>query len=372
LALELIVVGIVNRRISVPVGLLCALLFQPSDRSFAQCTVSRDFLVSGGPGKDGIPALTSPRVVTAEEGDAFMRPDYLVLGVVMNGEARAYPHNILWWHEIINDVLGGTPMVVTYCPLTGSGIVFDPMVDGQHLNFGTSGLLFDNNLVMFDRATDSLWSQMKTEAVCGDLMRTRLAFYPVVQSTWEAWKGLHPETTIVSFDTGFSRGYHDYPYGNYDQTYYTKILFPHSFVDPRLPEKALVLGILHPVYRSAARAYPHATLATLGDRVAVNDDYLGQPLLIVFDAVAQMAIPFDRRVEHPALGDAGQALTFDVVDEGVFPFELEDRETGSLWSLTGLALEGPLAGAQLELVTAYSAMWFAWGSFHTGSDIYSP
>jgi hypothetical protein len=366
------VVDVVNKGAGVLFGLLCALLLLGAGRSFAQCTVSSDYLVSGGPGKDGIPALTNPRVVTAEEGDAFMQPDHLVLGVVMNGEARAYPHNILWWHEIVNDVLGGVPVVVTYCPLTGSGIVFDPMVGGRHLNFGTSGLLFDNNLVMFDRATDSLWSQMKTEAICGELTRTRPGLYPVVQSTWEAWKGLHPETTIVSFDTGYSRGYHDYPYGNYDQIHYTKILFPHSFVDPRLPEKALVLGMSHPVYRSAARAYPHATLASLGDRVAVNDDYLGWPLLIVYDAAAQMAIPFDRRVEHPAVEDEGQALTFDVEDGGVFPFELRDRETGSLWSLNGLALEGPLAGAQLELITTHSAMWFAWGSFHLGSDIYSP
>lgn len=131
--------------------------------------------MSGGPGKDGIPALSNPAVVSAGEGDRFLQAEDLVLGVVVNGEARAYPHGILWWHEIVNDVLGGEPIVVTFCPLTGSGIVYDPEIDGRSLNFGVSGLLFDNNLILFDRASDSLWSQMRLESVCGSFQGTRAA-----------------------------------------------------------------------------------------------------------------------------------------------------------------------------------------------------
>jgi hypothetical protein len=177
------------------------------------CLVPESELVSGGPGRDGIPALDRPVVVTADEGDEMYAPSALVLGVVAGGEARAYPHGILWWHEIVNDVLGGVPVVVSHCPLTGSGMIYDPRIGAQELNFGVSGLLFDNNLVLFDRATESLWSQMRVQAVCGSLASTRPPLRPVVQTTWAAWRAWHPDTTVLSTNTGFARNYAQYPYG---------------------------------------------------------------------------------------------------------------------------------------------------------------
>ncbi len=340
----------------------------------AQCLVPESRLISGGPGKDGIPALTTPQVVSAEEGDSFLFSSDLVLGVVVNGEARAYPHAVLWWHEIVNDTLGGKPIAVSYCPLTGSGLVYDPVIGDQTLNFGTSGLLFDNNLVMFDRQTDTLWSQMMRIGICGPLIETEPTFYPVVQSTWAGWKGLYPATTVVSFSTGFSRNYDRYPYGSYDQVDDTQILFPHSFIDTRLPRKELVLGIAS---EGLARAYPMSTLSSLGSKVAVNDVVNGRPVLVVYDRDSAMALPFERKLTDPTIpegpeGTGGLVLSFDVVGEGVFPFELRDRETGTLWSLTGLALDGPLTGSQLQpIATSYVAMWFAWASFNSGTEIYT-
>lgn len=181
--------------------------FAPSTDGGSSCPVPSSRLVDGGPGRDGIPALTNPRRVSAASGDAFLCTDSLVLGVAFGGEARAYPHNVFWWHEIVNDVVGGRPIVLSYCPLTGSGMAYDPVIGGQTLNFGVSGLLFDNNLVLFDRASDSLWSQMRVEGICGRFARTVPVLLPVAQSTWAAWKALHPETTVVSFDQGFSRNY---------------------------------------------------------------------------------------------------------------------------------------------------------------------
>jgi hypothetical protein len=207
------------------------------------CLIPQSQLVNGGPGRDGIPALNRPAAVAAAAGDRFLRPDSLVVGVAVGAEARAYPHNVLWWHEIVNDELGGRPIVVSYCPLTGSGLVYDAVIGGRTLTFGVSGLLFDNNLVLFDRATDSLWSQMRVQSVCGTLSSTTPTLLPVVQSTWAAWKALHPATTVVSFDTGFARNYNQYPYGNYDQLGDNSLLFPQSFVDPRRPPKELVIGI---------------------------------------------------------------------------------------------------------------------------------
>jgi hypothetical protein len=323
------------------------------------CLIPQSQLVNGGPGRDGIPALNRPAAVAAAAGDRFLRPDTLVVGVSIGAEARAYPHNVLWWHEIVNDEVGGRPIVVSYCPLTGSGIVYDAVIGGRTLTFGVSGLLFDNNLVLFDRATDSLWSQMRVQSVCGTLSSTTPTLLPVVQSTWAAWKALHPSTTVVSFDTGFARNYNQYPYGNYDQLADTSLLFPQSFVDPRRPLKELVIGIRE---GTAARAWPYEAL---GNRAAVNDTVEGRAVLVVFDRAGQVALAFDRDV-------SGRPLTFEVVEGTQFPFHVQDRETGSRWDLTGAGVAGPLAGSCLKQVATYSAMWFAWAAFNRDTELFLP
>ncbi len=339
----------------------------------AQCLIPQNLIVSGGPGKDGIPALTNPEVVPAATGDTFLFPDDLVLGVVVNGEARAYPHAVMWWHEIVNDVLGGRPILVTFCPLTGSGIIYDPVIpdipdmEAAPLNFGVSGLLFDNNLILFDRRTDSLWSQMRLESICGALSGTRPPLLPVVQSAWAAWKALHPETTVVSFNTGFSRNYDVYPYGDYDQIDSTQLLFPQTTVDPRLPMKENVLGIRHD---GVARAYSMTRMRELGPRLAINDDVNGLPVLVAFHAASRLAIPFDRRVG--ATEEAREVLDFDIAKGEGFPFQLRDRQTGSIWNLNGVAISGPLQGERLRKVPTFTAFWFAWSAFNLDSEIHVP
>lgn len=328
----------------------------------AQCLIPQNLIVSGGPGKDGIPALTNPAVVPAEAADTFLVPEDLVLGVVVNGEARAYPHGVLWWHEIINDVLGGRPILVSFCPLTGSGIVSDPVLNGQLHNFGVSGLLFDNNLIMFDRTTDSLWSQMRLDSICGDFSGTRLPLLPVVQSTWAAWKAVNPTTTAVSFDTGFSRDYNRYPYGDYDRVDNTQLLFPQTTIDPRLPMKENVLGITH---GGLSRAYSMTRMGTVAPRRAINDVVNGLSVLVVFDGPSALAIPFDRTREDE------EVLTFLLVEGAGFPFSLRDQETGSQWNLNGVAVSGPLEGERLRKIPAFTAFWFAWAAFNPGTEIYS-
>jgi hypothetical protein len=323
------------------------------------CFVASSGLVSAGPGRDGIPALTNPVVVSVSEAGAFLAPEALVLGVVENGEARAYPHSVLWWHEIVNDELGGMPIVVSYCPLTGSGLVHDRRGGGQTLDFGVSGLLFQNNLVMFDRATESLWSQMRVQSVCGSLKGTVPTLRPVVQSTWAAWRTWHPDTSVVSTDTGFDRNYGVYPYGGYDHVGNDSILFPQTYIDQRRPLKELSLGI---VEGSAEKAYPYGLM---GERSALNDVVGGRPIVVVFDARAEMALAFDRRT-------GSETLTFEVAETGGFPFQLRDVETGSRWSLDGLAIAGPLAGSTIQQVATFSAMWFAWAAFHPQTELLAP
>ena len=324
-----------------------------------ECIVPTSQIFSGGPGKDGIPSLRRPLTVSASEADLFLPPDSLVLGVSRGGESRAYPHGILWWHEIVNDELGGERLTVSYCPLTGSGTVYGPVEDGRSLIFGVSGLLFENNLVLYDRIGESLWSQMRVQAICGPRAGSRPSLLPVVQSTWQAWRSLHPDTTVVSLDTGYRRNYDLYPYGTYDQVFDEKVLYPVSVLDPRLRKKELVLGVEH---EGVSRAYPYRRL---GERAVINDDVGGRPVLVVYDREAQMAVAFDRRVGE-------RHLSFEATNTRGFPFLFRDRETGSAWDLTGLAVRGVLAGTRIEPVATYSAMWFAWAVFHQGTEIYWP
>lgn len=348
------------RRLPALLGLSLVLLSLASVAT-GQCLIPNDLIVSGGPGKDGIPALTNPSIVPADVADTILLPDDLVLGVVINGEARAYPHAVLWWHEIINDVVGGRPILVTFCPLTGSGIVHDPVLNGQQLNFGVSGLLFNNNLILFDRATDSLWSQMRLESICGDFASTRPPLLPVVQTTWAAWKAMHPETTVVSFETGFSRNYDLYPYGDYDSIDNTQLLFRQTSNDPRLPMKENVLGITD---ADVSRAYSMTRMASAAPRLAINDVVNGRSVLVVFDAGASLAIPFDRSRED------GTVLEFDVVPGEGFPFTLMDRQTGSVWNLEGVSVSGPLVGQNLLKIPTFTSFWFAWSSFNVGTEIH--
>ncbi len=352
-----------------PCGFVLTALALSGAASGQQCLIPQDQIVSGGPGKDGIPALTNPAVVSAGEGDGFLQAEDLVLGVVVNGEARAYPHGILWWHEIVNDVLGGKPIVATFCPLTGSGIVYDPEIDGRTLNFGVSGLLFDNNLILFDRATDSLWSQMRLQSVCGSFQGRRPPILPVVQVTWAGWKALHPETTVVSFDTGFRRNYNVYPYGSYDQIGNEQLLFPQSVIDRRLPMKETVLGIVH---EGLARAYSMSRMGTSAPRLVLNDVVNGLPIAVAFDSGHSMAIPFDRRLFKADGTEVRETLDLDVVDDGAALFRMKDRQTGSIWNVAGEAMEGPLAGERLRQIATYSAFWFSWAAFNRDSEIHDP
>lgn len=339
-----------------------------------ECLIPTNLIVNGGVGRDGIPALNSPDVVPASTGDFFLVSDDLVLGVVVNGEARAYPHGVLWWHEIVNDVLGGRPIVVSFCPLTGSGLVYDPVINGQLHNFGVSGLLFDNNLILFDRTTESLWSQMRVQSICGSLQGTRPPLLPLVQSTWAAWKAMYPDTTVVSFNTGFSRDYTLYPYGDYDLVDNTRLLFPPSTIDSRLRTKDTVLGIS---YEGDARAYSMSRMTDVAPRLVINDDVNGLPVLVVFDALSSLAVPFERRLQQAATSEGassgqGELFDFEIVDEDRYPFELEDRQTGSIWNLSGVAVEGPLAGERLRPIPTFSAFWFAWSAFNPASQIHDP
>ena len=167
----------------------------------------------GGPPKDGIPALFDPSFVSPAEAGSLRDKD-LILGVSLAGVSKAYPIRILNWHELVNDLIGARPILVSWCPLCGSGIVYDPVIDGTRYLFGVSGLLYSRNVLMYDRQTNSLWSQLALQAVTGPMAGTSLSVLPAEHTTWGEWKRRHPETLVLSFDTGYTRDYGRDPYRN--------------------------------------------------------------------------------------------------------------------------------------------------------------
>lgn len=337
--------------------------FESTQRGFdLDCSIPSSQLYSGQV-PDGIPALTHPRLLSAVDAPRAYDDDDRVLGVVINGAARAYPLLILWWHEIVNDTLGGEPVLVTYCPLTGSGLAFDPRIRGRVRNFGVSGLLYENNLVMFDRlsggGTESLWNQLLMGAQCGAEKGTELRRVPVVETTWARWRELYPETSVLSKATGHTRNYGAYPYGNYDEPDNPTLLFPSSPWNPARPPKELVLGVRS---GSASAAYPFGVLDTTAASIAVNDTVGGRPILVTFHHPSRTSRAYFRELD-------GQVLEFDLLDPD--NFTLKDRQTGSTWNELGAATAGPLAGKRLESVTdSWTMFWFAWSIFYPQTRIY--
>jgi hypothetical protein len=319
---------------------------------------------------DTIPALTNPAFHAHDGGmmpktggfeTAGFTEDTPVIGVEINGESRAYPHNLMWWHEIVNDTLGGRSIAVTFCPLTGTGMVFERMVEGELREFGVSGNLHNNNLIMYDRVSDSLVSQLCKRGIEDDapLEGVYLEMVPAIETTWRAWKALHPETTIVGFDNGHSRSYTRYPYGDY-RTDHEYILFPYYPVDTRLETKDPVLAVFDD---ADATAYPLSILAT---EQVVNDTVGAISTVVMYDIASETARAFRRDT-------SGQMLTFFVTgdfDGAGFPL-VQDVETGSRWNFLGEAVSGSLAGERLEPVArSVRGFWFGLSAFYQGIEVY--
>ena len=350
-----------------PLGILVAITVlliacdsSPSSRSggsvFENCLPDNENLVDGGVPKDGIPALTDPSLVGPEADEAsYLADTSRVIGLLGGDAPLAVPHNILWSHEIVNLTWGDRPLAVTYCPLTGSSLAFDrSAVDGAE--FGVSGLLLDNNLVMYDRRNDeSLWPQMNRAATCGTAEGTGLEMVPVVEMRWSRWKALHPDTRVISSETGhnFSYGQNSYPYGDYEQKNNDRLLFDRTPIDDRRPPKERILGI--PAGADGGLALPFGILNNGAPARVVEVTVGGRNVVVFWSRSARAAMAF----EVPAAF---------AVENG----EIVDRETGSVWTVEGRAVEGPRRGEQLTPVRqAYVAFWFAWAVFHPETAIWT-
>lgn len=291
-------------------------------------------VVDGGPGKDGIPSIDTP-VFQRVADNTVMQPSDIVVGVFHEGLYQAYPHEILNWHEVVNDSVQSNSFVLSYCPLTGSALAWDVDDSSGNPEFGVSGLLYNSNLILYDRNTNSRWSQMLELAVWGARIREIPARIHVIETTWETWIAMYPDSWVLTRNTGHQRNYNLYPYGNYFQD--ENLLFPVSNLDNRLHPKKRVIGI-----RSATASKVYQ-LAGFGETTqTINEQFDGQPIVVVGNSVGNFAAIFYRELSD------GTVLTFRPLT-GQFPSVMQDDE-GNTWDLFGTAISGPRAGTQLRKV----------------------
>jgi hypothetical protein len=222
-------------------------------------TLPREQIYHGGPPKDGIPAISDPKMIAPAEAD-YLEPADRVLGIEFGGEARAYPIPILNWHEIVNDEIDGRRFAVTFCPLCGTGVAFEANIDGENTDFGVSGLLYNSDVLLYDRATESLWSQILGEAIAGERVGKRLVSIPITHTTWGAWLELHPRTLVMSDETGHFRDYGRNPYAGYEQSRDTYFAVNNAAPDNYHP-KEVVAGLEH---GGVYKAYPFVELDRYG------------------------------------------------------------------------------------------------------------
>ena len=273
--------------------------------------VPAEQIFSGGPARDGIPAIDNPRFVPVS-GAGFLDPDERVLGITCNGISKAYPVAILNYHELVNDRFDAEPILVSFCPLCGTGIAYLATVAGQRLEFGVSGLLYNSDMLFYDRQTESLWSQIRRQAISGPMKGAKLQAVVLTHTRWQDWKQHHPDTLVLSTDTGFQRDYSNSPYAGYGAS--RKVWFPVLAEDDRYHPKALVLGL---ELDGRFKAYPFSELERAGG--VVHDTLAGRQVVVRYDVVNRKA---------------------DVVESN---------------------------GRSLPGVTAY---WFAWYAFHPDTGVY--
>lgn len=353
-----------NRIASTPREDVPSALDDPEQDDLPNPTINVAGLRSGGPGPDGIPAVDEPRFQRADKID-WLEDNEPVLALEIDGEARAYPVQILVWHEIVNDTVAGIPVTVSYCPLCNTALAFDRRLDDRILDFGVSGLLFQSDLVMFDRQTESLWPQILGEAVAGELTGEKLRAFPVQTVAFGDWREAHPRGWVLSRDTGASRSYGQNPYPGYDDIDSEPFLFDGE-ADGRLTAKTHIVGISDD---DEAVAIP---LGRLRDERVVNLEFSGQPLVVWWQAGTASALDDARVAGGRDIGTSGvfdpvlegQELTFSAVRNG-----FRDEETGTIWNVLGQAQSGLLTGKTLTPIPFVDSFWFAWAAFSPDTTI---
>jgi len=335
---------------------------------FSRHSVPLEEIISGGPPRDGIPSIDHPRFVSTQEAGAWLAPVEPVIGLKVGAEARAYPLQILIWHEIVNDAVAGVPVAVTFCPLCNAAYVFDRRLEGQILEFGTTGRLRHSDLIMYDRQTETWWQQMTGEAIVGKLTGKRLTFLPAGVISFADFRAAHPDGKVLSRNTGFRRSYGQNPYVGYDRIDQPPFLFQ-GRIDRRLPpmERVVTVSI-----GNTHKAYPYSILS---QQIVISEEVAGKSIVIFYQSGTASAL------DGPSIADSRQVGSTGVfqrhLDGRLLSFFVEgdsikDHETSSTWNILGRAVAGPLKGKALKPVVHGDTFAFAWFAFRPETTIYKP
>lgn len=327
---------------------------QPSPDPAADWSIPLAEVVDGGPGKDGIPAIDRPLYESAMT-ISTVADDMRVVVVRRGTEVLAYPRDVMDYHEIVNDGPADDSFTVSYCPLTASAVGWNVSASLTRKSFGVSGLLYNNNLILYDRETDSNWSQMLQQSVNGERRGERPERFQVLEMSFSTLKIAYPDAMVMTRETSYDRDYDMDPYIHY--TVNEGLIFPVSFVDRRLFLKARVLGIHS---NSASRVYQIESFGSATQ--TINDQFENQSIVVVGNTDLDIAAIYDRELSD------GTILTFSPL-ENALPVIMTDTE-GNTWDLFGTAVSGPRAGEQLAMTQSYVAMWFAWAVFYRDAEIY--
>jgi len=338
---------------------------------FSRHEVPLDEFLSGGPGKDGIPAIDQPQFQPLAEVD-WLEDQEPVIAFGIEDRWRAYPIQILIWHEIVNDVVADTPVAVTFCPLCHTAIVFDRTVGGTVLDFGVSGNLRHSDLVMYDRQTESWWQQATGRGIVGHYTGTALEFLSSQLISWAEFREIHPDGTVLSRDTGHTRSYGSNPYAGYDRVDTNPFLLDDwTLIDGRLSPKVRIVGV---VVDDESVAYPMPDLAEVS---VVNDAVAGEPIVLLWSPGTVSGLGAETVaggevvgtvVVHARTMEDGTVLEFEPAGEG----RMRDTATSSTWDVSGTAVDGPMSGQRLDPVPNDQPFWFAWAIFRPDTTIWQP
>jgi hypothetical protein len=334
---------------------------------FSRHTVPYSDVLSGGPPKDGIPAIDNPTFTGVAEADEYLADVEPVIFLQIGNDARAYPLQVLTWHEIVNDVVGDLPVSVTFCPLCNTAIAFERNFKDLTLDFGTTGRLRFSNLIMYDRQTETWWQQATGEGIAGQFAGEQLTFLPASIIGWGEFKENFPDGQVLSRDTGFSRSYGQNPYAGYDNINNSPFLFRGPQTPGELPAMARVLTV---DLNGEAVAYPYQVLQEDG---VINDTVAGEEIIVFWQPGTASALDATIIADGEDVGAAasfsrvldGQTLTFSYDGETI-----TDDQTGSEWDVFGQAINGELAGSQLEPVVSVNHFWFSWAAFKPETRIF--
>ncbi len=308
-----------------------------------------------GAGKDQIRSIDNPTFSSISEID-FLEENDLVLGMKVGNEIKAYPHNVMNYHEVANDMIGDRPVAVTFCPLTGSGVSWSRKVKNGVTTFGVSGLIYKNNLIAYDRETESRWSQMEVLSVNGPLMGNppEKIYHGMVEMTWSAWKKAYPNSKVLNGTRLMDWAYDSNPYGEDYPTNNQSIVFPIENEDDRLERKALCHGIY---FNTRPLVFPIEKFPA--EMTVLNLTHANNEVVVVGNSRIDLAVSYSRTTLN------GTTLEFSATDDPL-PVIMKDNE-GNKWNIFGEAVSGPREGSTLHKIPSYNAYWFAWADFFGGA-----